>query len=176
MKKYTTVIRAAVTLAAIAALLTLTPQANAALTQAQSDSIKANKGNKSNLIAAAKAIIANATDKTQAAKDIAALIAKEAPSLANVIVGNLAKDNPSAAPAIAQAAAQANADVAVAVARAAAAAAPAYADQITSQVSAVAPTLAAQILTAVMEGSTASEPVQNTFINNPADVSTSSKG
>jgi hypothetical protein len=94
--------------------------------------------------------------------------------MANVIVGNLAKDNPAAAPGIAAAAAQANQNVAVAVARAAAAAAPAYAAQITSQISAVATGLSAEISAAVALGSASNEQAQNTFINNPADVSTSS--
>ena len=174
MKYYTTMIRASVALAALAALVAFAPQANAALTKAQSDSIKAAKTSKSGLLAAAKAIVAAATDKAQAARDVAALVATEAPSMANVIVGNLAKDNPAAAPGIAAAAAQANQNVAVAVARAAAAAAPAYAAQITSQVSAVATGLSAEISAAVALGSTSNEQAQNTFINNPADVSTSS--
>jgi len=175
MKKYTTVIRASVALAAIAALVAFAPQANAALSKKDADSIKAAKGSKSDLIAAAKAIVAAATDKVQAAKDIAALVATEAPKLASVIVGNLSKDNPAAAPGIAAAAAQANSNVAVAVARAAAAAAPAYAAQITSQVSVVATGLSAEISAAVTQGSTSNEQTQNTFINNPSDVSTSSK-
>jgi hypothetical protein len=174
MKYYTTIIRASVALAALAALVAFAPQANAALTKAQADSIKAAKTSKSGLLAAAKAIVAAATDKAQAARDVAALVATEAPGMANVIVGNLAKDNPAAAPGIAAAAAQANQNVAVAVARAAAAAAPAYAAQTTSQVSAVATGLSAEISAAVALGSTSNEQAQNTFINNPADVSTSS--
>lgn len=180
MKKYTSVIRAAITLSAIAAILTFTPQANAALTVAQSNSIRASKGNKADLVAAAKRIVAAATTpeaKAQAAKDVAALVAVEAPALANVVVGNLAKDDPAAAPGIAAAAAGANSAVAVAVAKSAAAAAPAYAAQITSQVSAAAPGGAAAIATAVTAGVAASstETAQTAAINNPADVSTSAR-
>ena len=180
MKQYFSLVRAAITLAAISAILTVTPQANAALTEAQAKSIKDNKGNKANLLAAAKRIVASATTpeaKTQAAKDVAALVAVEAPRLANVIVGNLAKDNPAAAPGIAAAAAQANPNVGAAVAQSAAAAAPAYAAQITSQVSAAAPGAAATIATAVNAGVSAStnEATQTAAINNPADVSTAAR-
>lgn len=180
MKKYTSVIRAAVTLAAVAVIISLTPQVNAALTTEQANSIKRNKGNQSALLAAAKAIVASATTpeaKTQAAKDIAALVAVEAPRLASVIVGNLAKDNPAAAPVIAAAAAGANPTVAAAVAKSTAAAAPAYQAQIATQVSTAAGPAGGDIAAAVAAGVAASqtETTQNTGINNPADVSTSAR-
>lgn len=180
MNKYITTIRASVALAAVATLVAFAPQANAALTKAQSDSVKAAKTSKSALLAAAKAIVANATDKTQAAKDVAALVATEAPGMAAYVVGGLSLDNKAAAPGIAAAAAQANSSVAVDVAKAAAVAASAYAAQIISQVSGVASsTMAGAIRIAVYLGQAlaqSQEGVQqlNTGTN-PADVSTSAR-
>jgi hypothetical protein len=174
MKKYTTVIRASVVLTAIAALVVFAPQASADLPKPVADSIRtAAQLSTSALVAKAKEVVAGATDKVQAAKDIAALIAKEYPRLANVVVGNLAADNKAAAPAIAAAAAQANKEVAVAVAKSAAAAAPAYRDQINTQVSQAAPAVAAQIAVAVREAAQANVAEQATIINTPQDVTRS---
>lgn len=174
MKKYTSVFRASIALAAVAALVTFAPQAGADLPKPVADSIRtAAQLSTSALVQKAKEVVAQATDKVQAAKDIAALIAKEYPRLANVVVGNLAADNKAAAPAIAAAAAQANKDVAVAVAKSAAAAAPAYAAQINTQVSQAAPAAAAQIAIAVNQAAQASVPEQATIINTPQDVTRS---
>lgn len=174
MKKYNSVFRASIALAAIAALVTFAPQAGADLPKPVADSIRtAAQQGTSALITKAKEVVAASSDKVQAAKDIAALIAKEYPRLANVVVGNLAADNRAAAPAIAAAAAKANPQVAVAVARSAAAAAPEYAAQINTDVSKEAPASARQIATAVDQASKAGVTEQATIINTPQDVTRS---
>lgn len=174
MKKYNSVFRASIALAAVAALVTFAPQASADLTKPVADSIRtAAQLSASALIAKAKAVVAASDDKVQAAKDIAALIAKEYPKLANVVVGNLAADNKEAAAQIAAAAAKANPKVAVAVARSAAAAAPAQAAQINTAVSNEAPGSQGEIASAVSQASQASANEQATIINTPQDVTRS---
>lgn len=176
MKKYTSLFRASIALAAVATLITTAPDAGADLPKPVADSVRtAAKLSTSALVAKAKEVVRNATDKVQAAKDIAALIAKEYPRLANVVVGNLAADNKPAAAQIAAAAAQANKDVAVAVARSAAAAAPGYKAQIINSVTPSNPAAAVDIASAVDAAVAASLPEQAAIINNPVDVSTSIK-